>query len=258
MESKTPFDLNRAIQQWRENLAQSPAVCREDMHELETHLRDSIADLHARNLSVEEAFWVASKRFGSDTSVEGEFEKVNAKNIWLDRVFWMLGGYLVFGLVGGLLHTLGASALSFGFSWLQSAHLFSPDNPTQINPTIVAIFTVVYFLMFVLTLISCWHLFTRSGRRYANLMTNNMRRPGRIALMGIVVAIVAFVMRIVQYIGPALTARYLPYDHYQGIIMGQAYGNMFSSIIELLTFVVIALWLARRRWLVNMDKCQSS
>src|SRR5690349_14090776 len=43
MENPTSFDLNRAVQQWRETLAQSPAFRGENLNELESHLSDSIA-----------------------------------------------------------------------------------------------------------------------------------------------------------------------------------------------------------------------
>ena len=52
METTTSFDLNRAIQSWRENLAQSPAFRGENLNELESHLRDSVATWQARGLSV--------------------------------------------------------------------------------------------------------------------------------------------------------------------------------------------------------------
>ena len=45
MENQTAFDLNQAIQRWRENLANSPAFRSENLNELESHLRDSISTL---------------------------------------------------------------------------------------------------------------------------------------------------------------------------------------------------------------------
>jgi hypothetical protein len=45
MQNEISFDLNRAIQNWREQLAQLPAFRSENLDELETHLRDSIAVL---------------------------------------------------------------------------------------------------------------------------------------------------------------------------------------------------------------------
>ncbi len=92
MENQTAFDLNRAIQTWRENLAQSPAFERENLNELESHLRDSIAKLQTRGLSAEEALIVATKRIGQSGALEKEFGKVNGRAVWLDRLLWALLG----------------------------------------------------------------------------------------------------------------------------------------------------------------------
>lgn len=80
MEPSHPFCLNRAIERWRENLGQSSAFRSEDLAELETHLRDSIAELEGRGLSSEEAFMVASGRIGGAPALEVEFGKVNPGN----------------------------------------------------------------------------------------------------------------------------------------------------------------------------------
>src|SRR5262245_55051661 len=64
METTTSFNLNHAIQRWRENLCQSPAFCSENLDELEVHLRDSVMCLQSRGLSEDEAFLVAVRRLG--------------------------------------------------------------------------------------------------------------------------------------------------------------------------------------------------
>src|SRR4051794_28704824 len=64
MENTTPYNLNAEIQQWREALAQSPAFNSENLNELESHLRDSVARLRASGLSEEEALLIATKRIG--------------------------------------------------------------------------------------------------------------------------------------------------------------------------------------------------
>ena len=42
MQSENSFELNRAIQRWRENLGRSPVFRHENLNELEAHLRDSV------------------------------------------------------------------------------------------------------------------------------------------------------------------------------------------------------------------------
>ncbi len=90
METTTPFDLNRAISHWRDELAQSSAFRAENLDELEAHLRDSVATLQGRELSPEEAFLIATKRVGSGALLGKEFGKVNSANVWVERCLWAL------------------------------------------------------------------------------------------------------------------------------------------------------------------------
>ena len=102
----TPFDLNHAVHQWRENLGHSPAFRSENLNELESHLRDSIGALRGKGLSDDEAFLIAARRIGSATALEPEFAKVNAREVWLNRVMWMLFGIQAWGLISGLAGTV--------------------------------------------------------------------------------------------------------------------------------------------------------
>lgn len=93
MQSENSFDLNRSIRQWRENLGYSPAFQRENLDELEAHLRDSMATLQARGLSAEEAFLVAMKRIGNSDTLADEFAAVNQRAVLFDRMLWVLAGF---------------------------------------------------------------------------------------------------------------------------------------------------------------------
>jgi len=64
--------------------------------ELESHLRESIADLVAKGLREREAFMIASLRLGTPDMLSREFCKVNGNYVWKGRTIWML-----FGFVGG-------------------------------------------------------------------------------------------------------------------------------------------------------------
>jgi hypothetical protein len=81
MENPAPFDLNNAIQRWRQNLATSPAFRAENLDELEAHLRDSVSALVAKGLSGEEAWLIATRRLGSTQSVTNEFCKINLETV---------------------------------------------------------------------------------------------------------------------------------------------------------------------------------
>jgi hypothetical protein len=106
MEQTTEFNLELAVQEWRLVLAESPAVRRGDLDELESHLRDSVATLQAVGLSSREAFWVARTRLGPLDALAGEYVKVNHELVWLDRVLWMVGGWLAIGSVSGFISGL--------------------------------------------------------------------------------------------------------------------------------------------------------
>jgi hypothetical protein len=77
MEDQTSFELNSAIQRWREELAKSPAFHRESLDELEVHLRDSIANLQSQRFSAKDSFLVSIQRIGIAENLEMEFAKVN-------------------------------------------------------------------------------------------------------------------------------------------------------------------------------------
>jgi len=62
-------DLETQIAEWRTYVAKSPAINGHDVDELESHLRDQIADLDAVGLDTDEAFLVAVKRMGGVDSI---------------------------------------------------------------------------------------------------------------------------------------------------------------------------------------------
>jgi putative ABC transport system permease protein len=73
------FDLETAIRQWKKALAANPALEDGQRAELETCLRDEIADLVRRGLSLEEAFRQVSTEMGKADEIGAEFFKVYAK-----------------------------------------------------------------------------------------------------------------------------------------------------------------------------------
>jgi hypothetical protein len=111
MENQTRFDLNAAIESWRQELAAQPNLASDDRRELETHLRDAIAGFQQRGLNDEESFWLARRRVGQPQQLGEEFVKADPIAIWRERVFWMwlalflsstlgsIGGSLAFALM---------------------------------------------------------------------------------------------------------------------------------------------------------------
>jgi hypothetical protein len=100
MEDKAGFDLNDALRRWRRGLAGRAGLQGENLEELESHLRESVATLEHSGLSSEEAFFVALRRLGSAEALGREFALVHSRSVWLDRLLWVLVGYTtVTGLI---------------------------------------------------------------------------------------------------------------------------------------------------------------
>ncbi|MDB6053213.1 MAG: hypothetical protein JWN25_736, partial [Verrucomicrobiales bacterium] len=95
MESKSQFDLNQAISQWRLSLAGSPAFKIENLDELEAHLRDSAVALQSAELTAEESFSLALGRLGDRAQLENEYGKMNLRQLWLNRCLWIVAGVLL-------------------------------------------------------------------------------------------------------------------------------------------------------------------
>jgi len=94
MENSAPFDLDQALGQWRANLQNLGGFRAEDLEELEGHLRESISVLHAKGLSIQEAFMIAARRLGSERRLSDEFAKANPQRLWTERAMWMAAGVL--------------------------------------------------------------------------------------------------------------------------------------------------------------------
>jgi hypothetical protein len=94
MENQTRFNLNAALENWRQELAGQANLTAEVRRELETHLRDAIAELCQRGLNEEESFGLARRRVGQPEQLAEEFVKADPAAVWRERVFWMATGAL--------------------------------------------------------------------------------------------------------------------------------------------------------------------
>jgi len=98
MENQTRFDLNAAVDNWRNELAAQPNLASDDRRELEAHLRDAIAGFQQRGLNDEESFWLARKRVGQPPQLGEEFVKANPTVVWREWTFWMVLSLAAFQL----------------------------------------------------------------------------------------------------------------------------------------------------------------
>jgi hypothetical protein len=168
MATTTAFDLNQAILRWRNDLAQSPAFQRENLAELESHLRESIAMLQARELSAEESFLIAVKRMGGGPKLEIEFGHINGKSIWLDRLFWVLVAFQGWAIVSTMLGVI-------------SMILTTPGANTLLT-TLLPTLTII---------VAAWVIFSKPGQWVSFQLSPLSRHPALFA-MGCLVVVVVF------------------------------------------------------------------
>ena len=74
--------LEKNIKEWRDHFSRTGSMRKEDLDELEDHLREEISELKGKELSDDEAFIIAVKRLGKIHSLSREFRKVNTHNLW--------------------------------------------------------------------------------------------------------------------------------------------------------------------------------
>lgn len=125
MENQTGFNLNDALERWRNELAAQPNLTSDDRRELEAHLRDAIAEFRRRGLNDDESFWLARRRIGQPQQLADEFVRANPANVWRERVFWMWMALFLSGTLGSLFRSLAFIALTplnirsdFAKAWL--------------------------------------------------------------------------------------------------------------------------------------------
>lgn len=98
MENQCRFNLNVAIENWRNELEAQPQLTPDNRRELEKHLADTVAELRDRGLGDEESFWLAKRRIGQPEKIAEEFKEANPGRLWRERAFWMVAAVLAFYL----------------------------------------------------------------------------------------------------------------------------------------------------------------
>jgi hypothetical protein len=91
METQTGFDLNQHVADWRNSLLASEAMDADRARELESHLREAMAELRAKGLSEKEAFSTAVRKLGEVHALAGQFEVGDQVSSEKPRAFWMDG-----------------------------------------------------------------------------------------------------------------------------------------------------------------------
>ena len=176
MANETSFDLNAAIQRWRENLGQSPAFRSENLNELESHLRDSVESLHTGRLSDEEAFIIAAKRMGTGKALEGEFGKLNGAAVWFEPALWILLATQLWSVIRSL-STIGLCVGTWFVRILNWNHAVSED---WLNAVVGAIFSP---LVVAIVAACIWRNFVWRRQRKALFLHKLLQHPVNLALI---------------------------------------------------------------------------
>ena len=240
----TPFDLDRAIQQWRESLAESPAFRAENLDELESHLRDGISLLKERDCAADEAFLIGRRRMGNGQLLGTEYSKVNSREIWLSRALWMLIGIQLFDLAKSLDQTVCSGTYAFGIKFLASA-----VDPSDIPFCTGLLGGLIHLLTFALILVAGWRLLTRKGNRISMWCSEAPKSPSRLqALVG-----GAFVLTMLSGLLRPLVFTFLMHSSSAPMqyALGLSYGTTLASVAESFIMIALTLILARRQLLTG-------
>ncbi|WP_179333189.1 permease prefix domain 1-containing protein [Winogradskyella costae] len=96
MENRTEFNLNKNIEIWKSELSQKSNMTKDNINELESHLRDEIHELKLLGLNTEESLLIAEKRIGNVEDLSTEFGKINKGIYFRNKIIPYLKGILLF------------------------------------------------------------------------------------------------------------------------------------------------------------------
>lgn len=111
------FELENEITHWKQAVVSNGVVSSEELTELESHLRESIAALREKGLTAQEAFTLGANRLGHPLALQKEYAKNNLSARWKQRVFWMLAGYIGIGMIERIVSVIGTTtgaAMAYG------------------------------------------------------------------------------------------------------------------------------------------------
>ncbi len=81
-QEKWSFDIDRAMDTWRQFMSSNPAIRPADLEELEIHLRDEWESLISRGMEPEKAFDEARRDLGDFSELSTSFEEVHFEKVF--------------------------------------------------------------------------------------------------------------------------------------------------------------------------------
>jgi leader peptidase (prepilin peptidase)/N-methyltransferase len=92
------FDLDKAIENWRQQMLRAGIKTPVPLEEIENHLREDVEQLVRAGSSAQEAFETASQRIGHAGALEAEFKKVErGSRVFQRKIVWILIGIAFLG-----------------------------------------------------------------------------------------------------------------------------------------------------------------
>ena len=138
------YDLNKEIAKWKSSVSRQRACSRDELNELESHLREEIDVLIGRGVTESEAFAEAVARMGAAEEISDEFAKdgrLIKNSFGLGVVVGVITFSVLFSgipLYGSPLDFVGCLGVGFGHgfsAFVVSAMLNQRKNaPTLIEP----------------------------------------------------------------------------------------------------------------------------
>jgi hypothetical protein len=118
MESRANFDLNRALDAWKQQLAAHPEISGEDARELEGHLLECFESERRQGYPDQEAFARALRQIGELDNLGAEYVKINPFRTWPHRVALMVFAGVITWAWTSVTQTLSGVLQVFGYSGL--------------------------------------------------------------------------------------------------------------------------------------------
>ena len=138
------FDLKQNLEAWRVAFLAKSEYTRHDIDEMESHLLAAIDEYKGKELTEEEAFVLASHQLGSAQELRQDFLAANYRKVWLNRLIWILGGYLFFQII----NTFGGDLFISAF---RSGSEFARSMMTLISVIAGLLYGIVFILLFFAT-----------------------------------------------------------------------------------------------------------
>ncbi|WP_461206026.1 permease prefix domain 1-containing protein [Clostridium sp. DL1XJH146] len=220
------FQLDSSIDKWKIKLVNSNSFTNSDIAELESHLLEEIDNLKDKELTEEEAFYIASSRLGSVELLSSEFTKINTKPIYLKRIMWLLAGYLLITFIQNVITTLSL-LLTEGF---YAIYDFNEKFFTSL-PLIICVILSLIFLYILLN--TKYQLLTKFQSWFSYMFSHNK----------LLLLIVFFIFIVMNSIGFTILRSFIvkisSIQHYGSMMYGNAIFIIIWTVLLCLIFITL-------------------